>query len=363
MTPPPGHLDSEGVGVALAGAAGAFAGAARTANEGLAACGTPELPRSLVVSCGPRALPAGDALVAVAEVVSAVPVQATPHTRLPAHVGPGSLVAVVALGPHEVRLVRPAVAEATRRGARVLVVTAGGEVAPADRPAPAAASTAPSPIAPSPIALAPLVEALPALLAVAGWSGVLPAAATVVDDVRAALEAVAGPAGRSAPAMSAAGDLARRIGRAIPLFEGSAGVGAVAAGWWRRSWNLLAKAPAFAAVEPEATLSEVVGFGQHGDVTRQLLVLVSLRTAADAPEDRARSALFAELAGEALAATLEVAAPPPAPAGALAHLAWLGAATAHARALQEGLDPGPAPAATEVEARVDATRHADGALA
>jgi hypothetical protein len=312
-----------------------------------------------VVCCGPRAAAGGEALVALAGPASEVPVATAPHTQLPGHVGGGCLVVVVALGEGEAALLEPAAAEAVDRGASVLLAGAGGQVAPAGhggweglRP--------PGPVAP--VALAPLVEVLPALLAVAAWAGVLPDGPTALAEARAGLDtAAAGWAG--GPGTVAHEGLARRIGRGIPLFEGAAGVGAAAARSWRRSWNLLAKAPAIAAAEPGAAFAEVAGFGQLGDVTRQLLVLVSLRTAADAGEDRVRSDLLAELAGEALAGWVEVEAAPDRPAGALAHLLWLGAATAYARARQEGLDPGPVPAPAEVEARLWATRRPSHRLA
>ena len=64
-----------------------------------------------------------------------------------------------------------------------------------------------------------------------------------------------------------------------------------------------------------------------------------------------------ELAGEALAGELEVGAAGDRAVAALAHLEWLGIATAHARALQEGLDPEALPVPGEVEARL--TREAD----
>ena len=47
-----------------------------------------------------------------------------------------------------------------------------------------------------------------------------------------------------------AAELARRIGRTIPLVYGPRGVAAVAAQWWKACVNLNAKAPAFAAALP-----------------------------------------------------------------------------------------------------------------
>ncbi len=78
-------------------------------------------------------------------------------------------------------------------------------------------------------------------------------------------------------------ELARRLGRTIPLVYGSAGTSAVAAHWWKSQVNLNAKAPAFAATLPELTHDELAGWGQGGDVTRQTMSLVLLRHAGEAP--------------------------------------------------------------------------------
>lgn len=341
--PPVTGPDTEGVGRVLEGAAARFGAAAAAARAALPVR-APAAVRSLVVACGPRAAPAGEAFAALAAPVAPVPVQTVDHEHLPGHVGGGCVVLVGALGPEEAAALEPLAAEATGRGASVLCVGAAGFLGPDFAPEPPRPST--------PAALAPLLELLPSLLVVAGWVGVLPPALELAEAMEAALSSCGG----HPPELGPPGRLARRIGRAVPLFEGAAGVGEVAARAFRRSWNELAKAPAIATAQPSASRAEVAGFGQHGDVTRQLLVLVSLRSPADAPGDRLRSELFAELAGEALADVVEIDATAADPAGALAELCWLGAATAFSRARQEGLDPGPVPAADELEARLAGSR-------
>ena len=72
-------------------------------------------------------------------------------------------------------------------------------------------------------------------------------------------------------------ELARRIGRTFPLVYGSSGIGAVAARWWKDEVNRNAKSPAFAAELPDLTYGELAGWGQSGDVTRQVLTLIELR--------------------------------------------------------------------------------------
>ena len=335
----------DGVGAALAGAAAQVATAADEAMASLVACERPATT-ALVVACAPRAAGAGGLLDALVAPGAPVPVTLTGHHRLPAHVGPGTVVVAVGLGPAEAALVEPVALEGERRGATVVRAGAGGQLELGRSGLFAAAEPS------TPLALAPLVELLPGLLAVAGWAGALPDPRAVLDEIGGALSACA----RAPLDLGLPGTLARRIGRAIPLVEGAAGAGAVAAVAWRRAWNLVAKAPAIVAVQPAASVGEVAGFGQHGDVTRQLVVLVSLRTPADHPDDRRRSEVFAELVGEALVDVVHVDAAAPGVAGSLAELCWLGVATAYARARQEGLVPGPVPAVDELEERLRPAR-------
>ena len=78
-------------------------------------------------------------------------------------------------------------------------------------------------------------------------------------------------------ARNPARELARRIGRTIPLIYGGGALGAVAAMRWKADVNENAKAPAFWNTHPELDHNEICGWGQHGDVTRQVLTLVELR--------------------------------------------------------------------------------------
>ena len=76
---------------------------------------------------------------------------------------------------------------------------------------------------------------------------------------------------------------ARKIGRTIPIVYGSGGLGGVAALRWKQSMNENAKAPAFWNEYPELDHNEVCGWGQHGDVTRQVFTLVELRHGLEHP--------------------------------------------------------------------------------
>ena len=71
--------------------------------------------------------------------------------------------------------------------------------------------------------------------------------------------------------------LARRIGRTLPVVYGSDELAGVAAAHWKQQVNLDAKAPAFTGMLPDVGWDEVAGWGQHGDMTRQVFSLVTLR--------------------------------------------------------------------------------------
>src|SRR5258707_13401516 len=78
-------------------------------------------------------------------------------------------------------------------------------------------------------------------------------------------------------AANPARELARQIGRTIPLIYGGGALGAVAAYRWKCDVNENAKAPAFWNTYPELDHNEICGWGQHGDVTRQLMSVIELR--------------------------------------------------------------------------------------
>src|SRR5262249_24556121 len=89
--------------------------------------------------------------------------------------------------------------------------------------------------------------------------------------------------------------LARRVGRTVPLVYGGGPIGAAAAARWKNQVNENAKAPAFANRLPELCHNEAAGWGQHGDVTRQVLTLIQLRHDFEHPQVGRRFELVDEL--------------------------------------------------------------------
>jgi glucose/mannose-6-phosphate isomerase len=145
-------------------------------------------------------------------------------------------------------------------------------------------------------------------------------------------------------------ELARHIGRTFPLVYGSSGIGAVAARWWKDEVNRNAKSPAFAAELPGLAYGELAGWGQSGDVTRQVLTLVELRHGG---ESRRTADLFAAVTAatdEVMAAVLEVEAVGDDDLTRFFDLALIGQLLSLLLAAQEGVDPGPTPAIDEAQA-------------
>jgi glucose/mannose-6-phosphate isomerase len=155
---------------------------------------------------------------------------------------------------------------------------------------------------------------------------------------------------------SPAEEVARLIGRTIPLVYGSIGLNAVAARRWKTQVNENAKTPAFSAVQPELSHNEVAGWGQHGDVTRQVLSLVTLRHAGEHPQVARRFALVVEATDEVMANVIPVWAEGSDDLSRVLALALFGDFVSLHMAGREGIDPGPVPALREVESALRRVR-------
>ena len=176
------------------------------------------------------------------------------------------------------------------------------------------------------------VEAAPAELA-PSWQAPLVPVPPEIPAARAAL---------------ASGDwaqkLARAIGPTIPLIIGAGPLGAVAVRRWTTQINENAKAPAFGGVLPELCHNEIAGWGQHGDVTRQVFTLVELRHDEEHPLELARFDQVRDLLAEVTHDVVEVRAVGEGPLAQLLDLVMIGDVVSLHMAAQAGIDPGPVPA-------------------
>jgi glucose/mannose-6-phosphate isomerase len=145
-------------------------------------------------------------------------------------------------------------------------------------------------------------------------------------------------------------ELARKIGRTIPLIYGMGGLGAAAAMRWKQSMNENAKVPAFWNQYPELDHNEICGWGQHGDVTRQVFTLLELRHGFEHARLRERSLATRGLVEEAVVQILEVEAGGEGRLGQLLDLVYLGDWTSTYLALDNDVDPGPIDAISQLKA-------------
>jgi glucose/mannose-6-phosphate isomerase len=285
---------------------------------------------------------AADAVVAYAAPRSAVPVVAV-QDSLPAFVGPKTLVIASSHSGSDPGPVTAAV-QALERGATVVTVNNGGALG--DLATAHGLVTCPlAPEAPNARSAwgASVVSSLVAL-----------AGAGIVADPAAALRSAAASAGRRSEdwpsTQSPPGVVARQIGRTFPLLYGAGNLGAVAAHRWKAQINENVKTPAFAADVSLASHHDVVGWGQHGDVTRQLFTLVALRHSGETPESSGLFEAVLAATDEVMAGVLTVEADGEDDLSRLFDLVLFGDFVSLHMAAREDIDPGPVGAWTELGA-------------
>jgi glucose/mannose-6-phosphate isomerase len=282
-----------------------------------------------------------DVLLAIAAPQAQVPVVVIKDYDLPAFVGPDSLVFASSFSGDTEETLAAATA-AAHRGARLIAVTSGGKLAALahewDAPVVPLAAGIPHPRAAiGALAVPPIV-----LLERLGLLDTGDAVTNAVRQLKTRRDKLVGGSGDAA-------GIARRIGRTIPLFHGGGPLGAAAAARWKCQVNENPKSPAFWAVQPELCHNEVTGWGQHGDATRQLITLVTLRHDFEHPQVGRRFALVVELMREVVAGVVEVRAGGDGPLAQLFDLVLLGDFVALELAAREGIDPGPIPILTELK--------------
>lgn len=337
MSPPtisPPGLDSLGMLEAAAGFPEQVA-AAVGAVRGLDLPDAADIDNVLVLGMGGSGV-AGDVLISVAGPYLPVPVVVMRSYHVPAYVGERTLVFAVSFSGNTVETVE-AVSGAAVQGAKVVAVTRGGELA-------RRAEAWEAPIVPVPDGIPQPRAALGALaippLLVLEEMGLFPGASHWVSQAVERLKARRDQLLRPG---NVAEELARRIGRTIPLVYGGGGLGAVAAMRWKTQLNENAKVPAFWNTIPELCHNEVVGWGQHGDLTRQAVTLVSLRHDFEHPQVMERFTLVHDVVAEVVAGIEEVAAEGEGELAQLLDLMLVGDFTSIHCAFGAGIDPGPIP--------------------
>ncbi|MFT7648833.1 MAG: glucose/mannose-6-phosphate isomerase [Candidatus Poriferisodalaceae bacterium] len=286
---------------------------------------------------------AGDVVRAVAGPHMPIPVVVEKGYGCPPFVSSRSLVFAVSFsGDTEETL--EAAGEAEQAGAHVVCVTSGGQLAeladasglavlPVDGsiPQPRAAIGA--------VSIPPLV----ALGAIGLWPGAQEWIALAVEQLKRRRDQLAAD-------KNVADRLARHIGRTFPLMYGGADLGQVAALRWKGQVNENTKAPAFANALPELCHNELAGWGQSGDVTRQMLTLINLRHDFEHPQLSRRFEFTNKAVEEVVASIHEVRAEGEGRLAQLLDLTLIGDFVSLYMAAAQDVDPGPIPILNDLKA-------------
>ena len=294
---------------------------------------------------------AGDVVQAVGTATLPVPLTVLKHYRTPAFVGPRTLAFAVSYSGDTEETVEMA-RGALGAGARLVAISRGGELAELARERGALHIPCPPDIPVPRLALGALVAPLVVVLF---RMGMLPEAHAGLAKAQQQLKRRRDECRPDADAgRNPARELARTIDRTIPIIYGAGGLGGVAAMRWKSSINENAKAPAFWNLFPELDHNEICGWGQHGDVTRQVFTLIELHHGLEHPQLERRITATREMIEEALHQVLTVDAGGEGRLAQLLDLMYLGDWTSYYLALANDVDPGPIDAITELKARLAA---------
>ncbi len=288
---------------------------------------------------------AGNVLAAVATGSLPVPVIVLKQYRTPAFVGPRSLVFALSYSGATEETISMA-RGAFDAGARVVSVCTGGPLAELTAERGGLVVPCPEGLMPR-AALGALVAPLFVTLF---RNGLLPEAHALLVQAQRQLgvrrdQCRPEVAGAANPAR----ELARKIDRTIPLIYGGGALGAVAAMRWKCDVNENAKAPAFWNAYPEIDHNEICGWGQHGDVTRQVLTVIELRHGFEHGRLEDRFAATREIIEETVAQVLSLQAQGEGRLAQLLDLMYLGDWTSCYLALDNDVDPGPIDAITQLK--------------
>lgn len=288
---------------------------------------------------------AGDALAAAYGTPLVVPVSVHRGYLLPAHCGRGDLVVCLSYsGSTEETLA--AHAEAVRRGCRVAVVCAGGELAARAEADGALLALVPEGLQPR----AALGHLTGAALGALSALGVISDPGDEVNDLVADLGALVGELAAEAGGGEAAA-VAGWIGDRMPVVWGSEGLAEPAAWRWKCAFNENAKLPSFASSLPELDHHEVAGWSEGRGAA---FALVVLRHGREHPSVGPRVRATLEAVAPSGLEAREVRARGRSPLAVVLSLMLLGDAASAYHAVARGVDPTPIEAIARVKARLAA---------
>ena len=156
-------------------------------------------------------------------------------------------------------------------------------------------------------------------------------------------------------AFAEAATLARRIDRTMVLALGSGELGGVAAHRLASQIEENAKTFAVALSYPEFGYSTVAGFGQCGDLTRQVFSAVEVCERSEVPADARRRGVVADILDEQVATRITLMGEGATALEQFFDLVAQGDQLSLALAAHVGIDPGPVPTIVEVKQAAAAT--------
>jgi len=291
---------------------------------------------------------AGDVLAAVGGPEVSVPITVHKQYCMPAFVGPRTLAFAVSYSGNTEETNEMAAA-VIARGAGVVVISEGGALATLASQHGALHASCP----PGYLPRAALGSLIAPLFVVLDRIGVAPGAQGWLVEAQQQLarrrdRCAQGVMAQANPAR----EIARRIGGTVPLVYGGDVLGGVGAMRWKADFNENAKVPAFWNAYPELDHNEICGWGQHGDVTRQLVTIIELRHRFEHPQVARRFSITREIMGEAVHQVIEVEAEGEGRLAQLLDLMYSGDWVSCYLALARGVDPGPIDAISVLKERL-----------
>jgi len=278
----------------------------------------------------------GDLLRVYAFTCLDIPVTVNRGYTLPRFAGPRTLVLAVSFSGNTEETLG-AYNEARRRGAAIVAVTSGGQLAAQARRDGVPLITVPGGIAPrSAIGylFLPLLMLLDRLGLVNGIEAEAAEAVRILRELRIRYDLEA-PLTEN-PAKQMAMNLQGRI----PVIWGASTTTEAVAQRWKGQINENAKAPAYWNVLPELNHNEIVGFQAPTDNLHRIW-LVFLRDPDDHPQVQKRFAVTREIVGKVVAGVSEVEASGKGLLARMFSLIYLGDYVSLYLACRYGINPGP----------------------
>ncbi len=285
---------------------------------------------------------AGDIAVALGGPLFPVPVSVVKSYETPAFVGSGSLVFAISFSG-ETEETLSAVEEAYEDGAWVVAITNGGTLAELAKEWEVPLIHVPGSI-PQPRAGigAMTIPVLVVLEQVGLFKGAKDWISESVSNLVKRRDQIDTKADLTK-------GIAEKLNGTIPLIYGSSGIGSVAVDRWKKQINENVKSPAFGGVYPEVCHNELAGWGLFGDITRQALSLVQLRTEGIHPQLTRRMKWVGEVMRESVSEVIDVEAQGENDLAQLMDLVFLGDIVSLRMANLVQLDPGPIPILNELK--------------